>query len=199
MVLRTRTRTGHIDPQDGSVVATIRARGWHLATVGLMLFGFILLLGQADSAGAQSVVDQTSCGHYETQADAQAALDSGTVPNPEHLDPDGDGVACEDAFGLDPDGPPPARDYASCGHFASQAAAQQVLDSGTLPNPEALDWDGDGIACEDVFGTEGVTSLPKTGGGGPAPADSPAQTLLLAGIVLAVTGTFLARRRHAMR
>ncbi len=156
----------------------------------------IFLFGRPDVAGAQTVVDPTSCGHYETQADAQSALDSGTVPNPEHLDPDGDGIACEDAFGLDPDSPPPVRDYASCGHFASQAAAQQVLDSGTLPNPESLDWDGDGIACEDVFGASGVTTLPSTGAGSPLSPDSTTFSLLFAGFLFAAAGAALVRMRR---
>lgn len=197
--MQSRTGTWKSDQRIGSADASTRAGVWRLATVGLLLFGLVLLLSRTDGVGAQSVVDPTSCGHYETQADAQAALDSGTLSNPENLDPDGNGIACEAAFGLDPDSPPPARDYASCGHFASQAAAQQVLDSGTLPNPEALDWDGDGIACEDVFGTESVTSLPKTGGGPTRVADSPALSLLFAALFLTVAGAALARRRHSVR
>ena len=166
-----------------------RARGGRLS----------LPLWSGDGAGAQSVVDPTSCGHFETQADAQTALDSGAVPNPEQLDWDGDGIACEDAFGLDPDSPPPARDYASCGSFVSQAAAQQVLDAGTLPNPEALDWDGDGIACEDVFGTAGITTLPSTGSGSMSAGNPIVDALWLAGIFAAITGAGLALRRAEMR
>lgn len=61
-----------------------------LATVG---FGLI-----SASAGAHR--DYTSCGHFETQGDAQESFDDGSVSNPEYLDGDGDGIACEDAFGI---------------------------------------------------------------------------------------------------
>ncbi|MCE3554033.1 excalibur calcium-binding domain-containing protein [Pseudonocardia sp. RS11V-5] len=41
-----------------------------------------------------------------------------------------------------------------CADFATQAAAQAVL-LADLSDPERLDADSDGIACEDHFGTEG--------------------------------------------
>ncbi|HVL84068.1 MAG TPA: excalibur calcium-binding domain-containing protein [Pseudonocardia sp.] len=46
---------------------------------------------------------------------------------------------------------PPARDR-DCADFPNQAAAQAALAPG---DPERLDADADGIACEDAFGTEG--------------------------------------------
>lgn len=78
------------------------------------------------------------------------------------------------------DGPPPARDYVSCGHFETQADAQEVLDAGDLDanGVLSLDADGDGIACENAFGSAGddavtapstsattVSALPTTGTG----------------------------------
>jgi len=105
----------------------------------------VLVLGTVQSAGAQ--VDRVTCGFFETQADAQAALDA----RPElatTLDGDGNGIACEELQ----TGGPVVVDPASCGHFETQADAQAALEE----NPElstTLDSDGDGIACEDAFET----------------------------------------------
>ncbi|HEV2127406.1 MAG TPA: excalibur calcium-binding domain-containing protein, partial [Thermomicrobiales bacterium] len=46
-----------------------------------------------------TAVDPVSCGHFETQADAQAYFDSTELDDPSVLDPDGDGIACEFRFG----------------------------------------------------------------------------------------------------
>jgi hypothetical protein len=152
--------------------------------IGIALLLWILL---AFPAGAQEISDPdspppardyVSCGHFETQADAQAYFDSRELELPEVLDGDADGIACEDAF-LDPDSPPPAMDYTSCGHFESQASAQEALDSGLVADPALLDGDGDGIACENAFETvagnteiaeptvpaPAAVRLPKTGAG----------------------------------
>ena len=51
-----------------------------------------------DPSGGPPVVDPVSCGFFDTQADAQAALDAGQG-DPAVLDPDGDGFACEFRFG----------------------------------------------------------------------------------------------------
>jgi hypothetical protein len=151
--------------------------------------------------GGPPVRDYTTCGHFETQADAQAALDAGNLPHPEFLDGDGDGIACEDAFG-EVDGGPPARDYTSCGHFETQQDAQKALDSGQLPHPEFLDGDGDGIACEEAFEQDTdaspgapVSALPSTGAG-PSGPDAGMSALLL-GFGLAATVLALALRRQA--
>lgn len=56
-----------------------------------------------------------------------------------------------------------------CPDFASQAAAQAAFDADPL-DPERLDADGDGIACENVLG-EPTEVLMEAGGStlGPAP------------------------------
>jgi hypothetical protein len=51
--------------------------------------------------GEGAVFDPTSCGHFETQEAAQVALDAGQVDDPSVLDADGDGIACEFAFGIE--------------------------------------------------------------------------------------------------
>jgi hypothetical protein len=160
-----------------SLTGRIRSFG-----IAFLLWGMVVFPAAAHQApdpnGPPPVRDYVSCGHFETRADAQAYFDSRELDLPEVLDADGDGIACEDAF-LDPDSPPPAMDYTTCGHFESQASAQEALESGLLPNPSLLDGDGDGIACEDAFEMSagntvtaqptapapGAVLLPKTGTG----------------------------------
>lgn len=114
-----------------------------LLAVAVALLG-VITLTFAQTAGAQ--VDPVSCGFFETQEDAQAALQA----NPDlalTLDSNDNGVACDEAF------PGVVVDPTSCGHFESQEDAQEAFDDGSVPNPENLDGDGDGIACEDAFDT----------------------------------------------
>jgi hypothetical protein len=132
-----------------------------------------LALTGGSSLAAQTVVDPTSCGHFDTWEEAQAALEDPTTPNPENLDPDDDGVACESAFGVG-DGDIPA-DQMSCSNFPDQAAAQAHYDAtDSATQRDILDPDGDGTACEDAFDESGseataeptaVAALPATGSG----------------------------------
>ena len=94
------------------------------------------------------------------QEEAQALLaDDPTDPN--SLDSDGDGVACEfeqnptgsvkfeDGTGFTTDATSAAPSTSKCEDFASQAEAQAALEA--VPgNPDSLDADGDGLACEGV-------------------------------------------------
>lgn len=67
-------------------------RSSSLATVVLTATATALLTGTASAAGDRD------CPDFATQAEAQAAFDA--VPgDPERLDADGDGVACEDGEG----------------------------------------------------------------------------------------------------
>lgn len=98
----------------------------------------------------------------EAQAQAQATLDA-DPSDPNGLDPDGDGVACEfeasptgevsfeDGTGSVTDAAAPApRNDLNCEDFASRAEAQTVLDADAN-DPNDLDADGDGIACNELF------------------------------------------------
>jgi hypothetical protein len=60
-----------------------------------------------------------------------------------------------------------------CPDFASQAEAQEALDSQP-GDPERLDSDNDGIACESEFG-EPTTSPAPTTTAAPAPSDDAAE------------------------
>lgn len=197
-------------------------RHFHAVTIPgfqrlLALGAMILFLLVAVPAGAQELDpnsppparDYVSCGHFETQADAQAALDAGTLDEigMQSLDGDGDGIACEDAF-LDPNSAPPANDYVSCGHFETQEDAQAALDSGELDatGRESLDGDGDGIACEVRWGepatgatktTTVAVQLPNTGAG--VTAASSERGMMAAGVMLVSGVTLLVGRRLARR
>ncbi|MGB3305465.1 MAG: excalibur calcium-binding domain-containing protein [Thermomicrobiales bacterium] len=75
-------------------------------------------------------MDWTTCGHFDTQEDAQAALDSGTLPRPEFLDGDGDGIACEDAFGSSGSSPAGTVTLPSTGSGAATAGTPSSLAAG---------------------------------------------------------------------
>lgn len=189
----------HPRPYGGPRRMSRTGLGAGLAIVAMLLSAIV------QPAGA----DVASCRTFETQADAQAALDQ----NPEFastLDADGNGVACDEFTGG-----PPVVDLASCGHYDTQAGAQENLDA----HPEfaaPLDPDGDGIACEDAFGTEPqspvggvsppvpgttspaapVTGLPNTGAGTAGTVTSGTTLLVLLGLgSLLVGGAAMGRRR----
>jgi hypothetical protein len=135
-------------------------------------------------AGTALAADR-DCSDFEFQEDAQAVLDADrSDPNRLDGGSDGpaDGVACEslpsrgsadesadesddsdksDDFvattpAADPDddsGRDSGRDR-DCADFTSQAAAQAALTART-DDPERLDSDDDGIACEQHFGSDG--------------------------------------------
>lgn len=110
------------------------------------------------------------CPDFSSQAEAQQTLRQ-DPSDPNGLDADGDGVACETTEYEDParDETPvetaqePGGDL-DCEDFATQQQAQAVYDQNPA-DPNNLDADDDGLACED--------SLPsETDGGAQPPADT---------------------------
>jgi hypothetical protein len=102
--------------------------------------------------------DQFDCASFGSQEAAQAELDRD--PNdPSNLDADNDGKACETY---------PYRDSGGggngsggdldCADFATQEEAQAELDSDPS-DPNGLDADSDGVACEDLAGGGGGADL----------------------------------------
>jgi hypothetical protein len=91
------------------------------------------------------------CGHFATREEAQRVLRQ-DPSDPNYLDGDGDGVACEDLPSANDQSPGVSSDEAvnlDCASFATQEEAQRVLRQD--PNdPNYLDGDGDGVACEDL-------------------------------------------------
>ena len=99
----------------------------------------------------------------EVQAQAQATLDA-DPSDPNGLDPDGDGVACEfeasstgevsfedgTGFVTDAAAPAPQYDDLNCEDFVTQSEAQAVLDADAQDLND-LDANGDGVACNELF------------------------------------------------
>ncbi len=112
-----------------------------------------MLMLAASPAMAQ---DDLDCGDFNSQAEAQAELRS-DPSDPNGLDAESDGVACETTAYDDP-----ARDEvpvtaaqsptgdADCEDFATQEDAQAVFNADPS-DPSGLDADGDGLACEDAL------------------------------------------------
>ncbi len=94
------------------------------------------------------------CADFATQEEAQAVLDA-NPSDPNYLDGEGDGIACESlptapASAPEPNPPEhtPTGDL-DCADFATQGEAQKVLEANPS-DPNYLDGEGDGIACESL-------------------------------------------------
>ena len=110
------------------------------------------------------VGEDATCGDFENQAAAQAALEA-DPSDPHGLDLDLDGIACETPFVTPavPDPTPTAAQEPSavpeipdvdCADFAFQEDAQVVLDH-IAGDPYNLDPSGDGFACSSLPSREG--------------------------------------------
>jgi micrococcal nuclease len=104
------------------------------------------------SASAGSGTDSNlDCASFVYQEDAQRVLKQ-DPSDPNYLDGDGDGVACEDLPSTDDQSPGVSRGgdvNLDCASFATQEEAQRVLRQDPS-DPNYLDGDGDGVACEDL-------------------------------------------------
>lgn len=111
--------------------------------VVLMVVATLVFL--ATPVMAQS--NDLDCADFDSQAEAQQELDSD--PNdPNNLDADDDGEPCE-TFDYDSDsGGGGGSGDLDCADFATQEEAQAEYDSDQS-DPNALDADNDGKACED--------------------------------------------------
>ena len=99
-------------------------------------------------SGADSNLD---CASFADQEEAQRVLKQ-DPSDPNYLDGDGDGVACEELPSTDDQPPSVSSDGDSnldCASFATQEEAQKVLKQDPS-DPNYLDGDGDGVACEDL-------------------------------------------------
>lgn len=95
--------------------------------------------------------EDLNCENFVSQPEAQATLDA-DPSDPNNLDADDDGVACENFDYGNVEEPPPSPqptqpEDLDCADFASQAEAQAVYLQDTS-DPNGLDADGDGLACE---------------------------------------------------
>ena len=119
-----------------------------------------LVLAMAPAVMAQT--GDLDCANFATQEEAQQVYNQ-DPSDPNGLDDDNDGMACdtlpssgtgtvEPPTQYQPPQTPTASDL-DCADFASQAEAQATLDADTT-DPNGLDADGDGIACEELFQSE---------------------------------------------
>ena len=118
---------------------------------------------------ALAQADDLDCADFDSQADTQAELRSD--PNdPNDLDAEDDGVACETftyPAGTPRDERPvrPAQSPAGdldCEDFATQEEAQAVYDRNPS-DPNGLDRDDDGEACEDFDYSSGADQYKQDG------------------------------------
>ena len=87
------------------------------------------------------------CADFATQREAQAVLER-DLSDPNGLDADNDGIACEE---LDGGGGGGGDGDLDCADFPTHGAAQREL-AKDRTDPHNLDADDDGIACEDLIG-----------------------------------------------
>ncbi len=111
----------------------------------LAALSMAVMLVLAPAAMAQTDYD---CADFATQEEAQQFLLAG---DPYGLDEDNDGMACDTLPSGGTGGgisQPPTQSDLDCADFASQAEAQATFDADPS-DPNGLDADGDGIACEE--------------------------------------------------
>jgi Excalibur calcium-binding domain len=213
--------------------AARRTRRFHVAALG----GLTLLAAVGPGAGAALAAgtDVKNCDDFRYQEDAQLVLDADS-DDPNDLDRDGDGVACETRphrpaitdVSIDEESDSSSDDDQTtstassattwtatdtshesststrdrdCADFDTQAEAQAVLDDDPS-DPERLDADDDGIACESFGYAEQHDSTPAypvggvEAGDGSAPAGVP--DLLTYGLLGSAAVAGAVGARHAL-
>jgi micrococcal nuclease len=118
---------------------------------------------------------ELDCASFATQREAQAELER-NPSDPNNLDADGDGVACETYPYATGGGGGEGGGDLNCANFATHGEAQREY-AKDRTDPNNLDADNDGIACEELIGEgrDGSTPVgdqyePKTP---PGPVDRP--------------------------
>jgi micrococcal nuclease len=110
--------------------------------------------GASQSASPGSGADSNlDCASFETHDEAQRVYEQ-DLSDPHYLDGDGDGVACEELAENQLDEQPPSAGSSTdkdldCASFATHEQAQRVYEQDPS-DPNYLDGDGDGVACEDL-------------------------------------------------
>lgn len=151
--------------------------------VFLVTLSLVAMLVLAPAALAQT--DLYDCGDFTTQEEAQQFLLAG---DPYGLDDDNDGTACDNlpsggtggGTTQQPTTPTqyvqpetPTQGDLDCADFASQAEAQATFDADPS-DPNGLDADDDGIACETLAGGGTVEDGTVMGGGTTTATQQPA-------------------------
>lgn len=118
----------------------------------LAALSLMVLLVSSPAAFGQSEANDLDCSDFNTQGQAQAEYDQNTN-DPNNLDNDGDGIACESlpsgsGTGGGNGGASNGPQDLDCANFASQQDAQTNLNANP-GDPNRLDADNDGVACEE--------------------------------------------------
>jgi endonuclease YncB( thermonuclease family) len=149
--------------------------------------------------GGLPAVQDTDCASFDSQAEAQEVYDA-DPSDPNNLDEDGDGLACDEfdyGDGVvvpDEEQDDPSLDL-TCEDFATQEEAQEQLDADPT-DPLGLDPDGDGTACEADESVGGTIDTVTPSGVGTAYRPSRSATpLLLIAFAATLAGTGLWTRR----
>jgi hypothetical protein len=90
--------------------------------------------------------DRLNCGDFDSQKEAQRVLDR-DPSDPNNLDADNDGMACDTYPYEDDGGSGGGNGDLDCADFANREQAQAVFDRDPS-DPNRLDADNDGVACE---------------------------------------------------
>lgn len=122
----------------------------YLAALAMMAS---LVMAPAALAQTRDLDCTTPGTDFGFQEDAQAVL-AANPADPNGLDADGDGTACENLPEAVPGDDLACVNFATV--FASRADAQAALDAD-LADPYGLDADGDGAACESTTNAGGTT------------------------------------------
>lgn len=146
-----------------------------LLLMGVLCALLVLAFAPASPAFAQ---DDTNCDDYATQADAQAALDADRS-DPNNLDADDDGQACEDS-GL------PGGAGGSAGTSTTTTGGSTTTTSGSTTTGTSTTTTGTTTTGTSTGTTTGASALPDTGGASPMlPLASLAMALITGASILA--------------
>lgn len=156
------------------------------------------------SLGTMPAVQDIDCATFDSQEEAQAVYDA-DPSDPNNLDEDGDGLACDEFDYGDgvvivdegEDGDGTGLDL-TCDDFATQEEAQEQLDADPT-DPLGLDPDGDGTACEPGENAGGTIDTMTPTGVGTAfqPARDMAPFYLVAVAAILAGAGWLTRRSLA--
>lgn len=154
----------------------------YLTVLSMLVVAMTASVALAQSRGPSGADGSFNCPDFDTQPQAQAYFEANNPQqDPDGLDRDNDGLACEDSL---PEGETGGgetgngSDAVSCDQFISavgnpsQFQAQQFYDFEATPAQQAaLDADGDGFACDDL--ETGVDNLGETDADRAATNDEP--------------------------
>jgi hypothetical protein len=136
-------------------------------TVRRLLLAALCMAATFAFAPAAVAQDELNCEDFATQEEAQAELDA-DPSDPNGLDGnDNDGRACESlpsggGTGGGGTGGGGSQGDLDCADFATQPEAQAELDADPS-DPNGLDADNDGVACEEPGDNSGSTPAPNDG------------------------------------